>query len=612
MEKISLNGVFSEEYLMERIMNLYENGLPEGYKIGLKSVDDIFRLDKGMLAVWTGMPGSGKSEFLDFACVRINRKYNIKTVYFSPENSPVELHLQKLISKLTNKGYSQHTKEDVKANMKYIFQNFKFINFNAVTTLDDILKQAEYYVLNCGFKIVNIDPYNKIEHHRSHNKTETEYISEVMDKLQRFAKKYNVLVNLVAHPRIQQTTDMCNINMYSISGSANFANKADYIIVVHRNKHKDIEKETVTIKCDKCKFKNYGRTGETEVKYDYQSGNYFDADTTTFNTHEEDMYMTALKVLEQIDNKEKQKNVLDVSVSYFEHIYDKIGTVINLYDYLIDKEKYYYNRYSQVIKQIRQATFNGDKEHKQELKRNLLGGITISCLTGNDKSDVKSINNLICIDIDEADNKLIMDRVPALLKNISCVAYMSKSASGKGYYAIIPIAYTDKFKEHFNALEHDLKNIGIVIDKSCSNPNRFRYYSVPDEEYINTNAEVYTTLLEDKRETTTTDNRELKTVSINDKSIVDMLDYINTNKLDITNTYQRWLSVTAAIANTYQEQGRDLYHSICKQYKGYNTYECDDKYNDLLNNPLSEFGIGTLFYTFNERRKEYEAKNKQA
>ena len=89
-----------------------------------------------------------------------------------------------------------------------------------------------------------------------------------------------------------------------------------------------------------------------------------------------------------------------------------------------------------------------------------------------------------------------------------------------------------------------------------------------------------------------------------------MLAYIDKYKLDITNTYPRWLSVTAAIANTYQENGRNLYHSICKYYKGYNRYECDDKYNELLVNPLSEINTGTLFYIFKEKKNEYEAKNK--
>lgn len=613
MEKISLNGVFSGEYILERVMNLKKNGLPTGNRIGLDSVDDIFRLDTGMVAVWTGIPGSGKSEFVDFACIRLNRKYGIKTAYYSPENSPIEMHIEKLVSKLTNRNFDDLTDEETIANTTYINENFYFMNFNKVSTLDDILKQAEELVLEKDVKVVVIDPYNKIDHQYDKHLTETQYISKVMDRLQLFAKKYNVLVNLVVHPRTQQTTDVNNLNMYSINGSANFANKSDYIIVVHRNKH--VNGDTVTIKCDKVKFKNYGSAGETEVKYDYISGNYFDffEDTNkvdTTNTREEEMYATAIEVLKQIDNKDKQKNVLDVPVSYFANVFDKQGTTINLYDYLVDADKKYYNKYSTIVDCIRMC--KTDEERKQVKKDSNLPCITTSCVCGSDKSDIKTINNIICVDIDKKDNLTIIDRVPALIKQLSCVAYFSKSVSGTGYYCLVPIKHTDLFKQHFNALQKDFADMGIIIDKSCSNANRLRYYSYDEDAYINTNAEVYDTVLEDKRETSTTDNRELKTVSINDKSIVDMLDYISKHKLDITNTYQRWLYVTAAIANTYGEEGRSLYHSICKQYKGYNSYECDDKYNDLLITPLSEYGIGTLFYTYKECRTEHEAKNKQA
>lgn len=614
MEKISLNGVFSAEYILERVMNLKKNGLPKGYTIGLDSVDDIFRLDTGMVAVWTGIPGSGKSEFVDFACIRLNRKYGIKTAYYSPENSPIEMHIEKLVSKLTNRNFDDLTDEETITNTTYINENFYFMNFNKVSTLDDILKQAEELVLEKDVKVVVIDPYNKIDHQYDKHLTETQYISKVMDRLQLFAKKYNVLVNLVVHPRTQQTTDVNNINMYSINGSANFANKSDYIIVVHRNKH--VNGDTVTIKCDKVKFKNYGTAGETEVKYDYASGNYFDffedtnkVDTTT-NTREEEIYATAMEVLAQMNNKDKQKNVLDVNVSYFDNVFDKQGTTINLYDYLTDKDKKYYNKYSAIVDSIRNA--KTDEERKDIKKNSNLPVITVSCVCGNDKSDVKEVNSIICIDIDKKDNLTIIDRVPSIVKRLNCVAYLAKSVSGNGYYCLIPIRDANLFKQHFNALQKDFADMGIVIDKSCSNTNRLRYYSYDEDAYINTNAEVYTTLLDDKRETSITDNRELKTVSINDKSIKDMLDYINNNKLDITNTYQRWLSVTAAIANTYAEQGRDLYHNICRYHKAYNVYECDDKYNDLLVNSLSEYGIGTLFYTYKECKAEYEAKNKQA
>lgn len=618
MEKISLNGVFSEEYILERVMNLKKNGLPKGYTIGLDSVDDIFRLDTGMVAVWTGIPGSGKSEFVDFTCIRLNRKYGIKTAYYSPENSPIEMHIEKLVSKLTNRNFDDLTDEETIANTTYINENFYFMNFNKVSTLDDILKQAEELVLEKDVKVVVIDPYNKIDHQYDKHLTETQYISKVMDRLQLFAKKYNVLVNLVVHPRTQQTTDVNNLNMYSINGSANFANKSDYIIVVHRNKH--VNGDTVTVKCDKVKFKNYGSAGETEVKYDYQSGNYFDFfedtnKTDTTKTREEEMYTTAMEVLKQIDNKDKQKNVLDISVSYFTNVFDKVSKEINLYDYLMDKDKQYYNKYSGIVDCIRMC--KTDEERKQVKKDSNLPCITTSCVCGNDKSDIKAINKIICIDIDKQDNLTIIDRVPSIVKRLNCVAYLAKSVSATGYYCLIPIKHTDLFKQHFNALQRDFADMGITIDKSCSNANRLRYYSYDKDAYINTNAEVYTSLMEDKREhkeqsTTNIDNDidKVEMLESDKKQIFDMIKYLTAHKIDITKDYDDWLRIGAGIANAFGDKGYILFDRISSISPKYSSYECEAKYDSLLNNPLSDIGLGTVFHIYSKYRKAYEENNR--
>ena len=67
-------------------------------------------------------------------------------------------------------------------------------------SIDNILLKAKYLVKRYGIKIVVIDPYNKVEHMRDRNETETEYISKLLDKLTSFSKRYDVLTILVAHP----------------------------------------------------------------------------------------------------------------------------------------------------------------------------------------------------------------------------------------------------------------------------------------------------------------------------------------------------------------------------------------------------------------------------
>lgn len=606
MIKTSLNKILSSEFIKEEINDLYNNGMPTGYTLGIDNIDNLFRLDLAMVSIITGVPNYGKSEFLDFVCVQLNKRYNLKTLYFSPENFPIKRHLAKLLSKLTNRSFNGLSKEEIDTNMNYIVDNFYFLNYETVNTLDEILVEAERLIIERDIKIINIDPYNTLEDQRPNNLTETEYVSQVMTRLQKFAKKYNVLINLVVHPKKLGTdSDGYTLipNRYDLNGSANFANKSDYIIIVHR----DFERDITIIKCDKCKFNNYGKIGEIEIKYDPISTNYLNIDNTkTTNEREEDKYMTTLKITNQVTQENKNRNVLNVNVSYFHSNREKKGIIINLYEYLMDKNKEYYNKYGKMIQNIRMCT---NDEERKKIKNNL-PCIMVSCVTGDNKANIMETNNLICIDIDKKDNPIVIDTVPQLIKQLACVAYLSKSVSGTGYYCIIPIKNKMLFRQHFNALEQDFRNMGIVIDTACKNVNRLRYYSFDESAYINTNAEIYTSLIEDPiKNYTNIDNNKIKPIKISDKSIKDMLDYIDTNKLDITNTYKQWLSIGAAIANTYREDGRDLYHSICRYHKDYNSNECDNKYDELLINSLDNIHINTLFYIYNKCKKEYEINN---
>lgn len=620
--KNTLNKVLSKQYLIDEVKDLIENGVPIGYKLGIPSIDEIFRYDTSMVNVVSGVPNFGKSEFLDFINVRLNKFYGLKVMYFSPENTPVKLHLKKLLSKLTNKAFNELTKEEIDNEMNYITDNFFFLNYETVNTLDDILAQAEQLIIEKGVQIINIDPFNSLEHARPANFTETEYVSQVMTRLQKFSKRFNVLVNLVVHPKkllSDANGDTIMPSRYDMNGSANFANKADYIIIVHR----DFVNNATIIKCDKCKFANYGKIGQTIVKYDIQSTNYFDLTDKdySFEFDKEDkqqqIYDTAKEVLANKEEEDK-RNVLNVDVSFFVDKTEKKGKQINLYDYLLDANKYYYNQYSKTVNYIRDA--KDEIEKRKRKNESSLPAITLSCLCGEDKSDIKTINNLLCIDIDKKDNELIIDRIPALIKSLKCIAYMSKSVSGQGYYCIIPISNTDKFKQHFNALQDDFAKMGITIDKSCSNANRLRYYSYDDNSYINIKAETYTSLLDNtkikeaKEQHIRVDNTNIVNVTDIDltvelRRIMDMIDYLKTNNIDITKDYSEWISVGAAIANTFGNRGYILFDSISKLSDKYDSYECEFKYQNLCKNPLNQINLSTLYYIFSKHKKQHEDQN---
>ena len=58
----------------------------------------FLRIQSNFITV-TGIPSSGKSDFVDQMAVGYNKNYGWKTAYASPENHPTYLHAHKLMRK---------------------------------------------------------------------------------------------------------------------------------------------------------------------------------------------------------------------------------------------------------------------------------------------------------------------------------------------------------------------------------------------------------------------------------------------------------------------------------------------------------------------------------
>jgi twinkle protein len=92
--------------------------------------------------------------------------------------------------------------------------------------------------------------------------------------LKRFARNHGVHLWVIAHPNKMQTGKDNKIavpSLYDISGSANWANKADNGIVVHRS---DDIADATEIWVKKVRFKHVGKRGMTTLKYNKTTGRY--------------------------------------------------------------------------------------------------------------------------------------------------------------------------------------------------------------------------------------------------------------------------------------------------------------------------------------------------
>lgn len=242
--------------------------------VGMRHTYDIqVAIDHNFVANNMLVKNSGKSEFIDEMVVRLNVRYGWKAAFFSPENLPMKYHASKIIEKLTGKKFSENTMsaKEYENAKHYYAANFKHILPQERYTLDEILDKAKFLVRRNGIKVLVIDPYNRIESDIG-SQSETNYISKILDQLTNFAQRNDVLVCLMAHPRkINKSENADGIpTFYDINGSANFYNKADFGLIVHRNR----DEGYTLVRVAKVKFRHLGENGDALFKYNVENGRY--------------------------------------------------------------------------------------------------------------------------------------------------------------------------------------------------------------------------------------------------------------------------------------------------------------------------------------------------
>lgn len=270
-----IKGIVDASELTQSIDDLYLNGYPKGLKTGIEGLDEHFTLLEGLFTTVTGIPGSGKSEFIDYIMAKTAINHEWKWGVVSFENTPPVFHATKIIEKLSGKAFDfrvnpnhRISKYELDLYKDYLSQTFYFINTqDADLTLDGILKKVAELVMRKGIKGVLIDPWNYIEHKIEPNESETQYISRALTTIRRAAIKLGIHIIIVAHP-----TKLSKVNgkyevptLYNISGSAHFFNKTDNGITVYR----DFQTNEVTVYIQKIRFSFLGKLGS--IKYNYNT-----------------------------------------------------------------------------------------------------------------------------------------------------------------------------------------------------------------------------------------------------------------------------------------------------------------------------------------------------
>lgn len=226
----------------EEVIRVLHGEYDHGYSVGYGPLTDrIFHpTDIGGLIIVTGMANSGKTDFLNDLTSRIMRDTDRFVCYLSFEVPDKNKHIAHLVSLMLGKANTTaYSEEQLMPYVDFLDTHMIHLDMHEVPpTPENILGRAELVRRKHPLKYLIVDPYLFVEAQNGNGETETQAIKAMLTKFQTWGRVNHIWVVMVAHPRALKTVNGRNelesINMYTISGSANWANLADFILSIAR------------------------------------------------------------------------------------------------------------------------------------------------------------------------------------------------------------------------------------------------------------------------------------------------------------------------------------------------------------------------------------------
>lgn len=282
-----VEGTFTAADVWDDILDLYRNGEEETIKpksSNYREFNEMFSILMGQLTTVTGIPSSGKSNFIEDYVLNLISDYDdLKASFFSPEHLPMRKHHEVLSEKVVGKkfGHSKFSERMNEAELeKYKDWSKDKIYLTApekgeLVDWDWLLERFKEQCFKYGCNIFIIDAFNKVKRKNGESLAE---IGEILARLTAFVQSYDVHVFLIAHPtkmRKVEGSDKYEIpDLYSVKGSGDFRDQTHNGLAVHR----DYETGQVIVKNLKAKFKNQGSGNIGQMvtfSYDLENGRYY-------------------------------------------------------------------------------------------------------------------------------------------------------------------------------------------------------------------------------------------------------------------------------------------------------------------------------------------------
>ena len=270
VKQYPIDGIYRLSEIPEPpVMTLWQ-GWPEW--------ESKLRISPTCLSILSGWPGHGKSHLSQQLWAQIVRRYDIRVALMSMETREKPFVRRNLRSAYWSKLEMEMSEAEKKEADDWIEDHFLFIHHPSNSpTFEWLCDTVNNAYVRHGISAASIDPWNMIvPTFNAAKETETSWIGKCLDGCTYLAKACNLHLQILAHPAKPIGAGVREpITYSSIAGSQHWANKADQVMSIHRDKFVDdygIRNTSARLIVHKSRYEELGYPCEINMELSLNQG----------------------------------------------------------------------------------------------------------------------------------------------------------------------------------------------------------------------------------------------------------------------------------------------------------------------------------------------------
>lgn len=278
------DGILRVTDVFDDVLDRRERGIiTRGVSTGWTDVDRLYRVVPGALTILAGIPGHGKSTWLDALLVQLAERHGWRTCLFTPEAAPIADHADNLVTARVGR---RATLDEVSGALGWIHDHFAWVDHDTHDNASQILTAIRAEHARRPLNSFVIDPWTEVEVNRRPGEREDEYIRREVTRIRQFARRHDLHAFLVVHPK---NIEPDRLGIYPIPrasdlhGGSVWRKQADALVVVWRDEAGISRSPEITdVVVQKIRRQPAdGHLGRTELHFDVHTNRYRQMARTT-------------------------------------------------------------------------------------------------------------------------------------------------------------------------------------------------------------------------------------------------------------------------------------------------------------------------------------------